>query len=65
MKESPLEPNKKEATTAKQKHYQGMTGSIIFPMVKTRPDIAFTTSVISQFAKNPSHQYSKTVKTIF
>ncbi len=34
-------------------------------MVETRPDIAFATSVVSRFAKNPSHHHSEAVKTIF
>ena len=33
-------------------------------MVETRPDIAFTTSIASRFAKNLSHQYTKAIKTI-
>lgn len=33
-------------------------------MVKLQPDIAFATSVVSRFAKNPSHQYIEVVKTI-
>ncbi len=64
MKEILLEPSEKEATAAKREHYQGMTGSIMFSIVETRLDIAFATSVVSQFAKNPSHQHSKVVKTI-
>lgn len=64
MKESPLEPNKKEATAAKQERYQRMSSLIIFSMIETGPDITFATSVVSQFAKNPSYQYSKVVKTI-
>lgn len=66
MKESPLLPNKgKRTTAAKRERSQGMTGSIMFSMVETRPDIAYATSVISRFVKNPSHQYCKVVKTIF
>ena len=41
-----------------------MTGSIMFSMVETRPDIAFATSLVSRFAKNPSHQHTEAVKTI-
>lgn len=41
-----------------------MTESLIFLMVKTRPDITFATSVVSRFVKNPGHQYTETVKTI-
>ena len=33
-------------------------------MVETRPDIAFATSVMSRFAKNPSRQHTEAVKTI-
>ncbi len=33
-------------------------------MVEMRPDIAFATSVVSRFAKNPSHQHNEVVKTI-
>ena len=54
-----------EASPSEKKKYQGMTGSLIFLMVETRPDIAYTMSLISCFAKNPSHQHTKTVKTIF
>lgn len=41
-----------------------MTGSIMFSIMELKPDIAFTTSVISRFVKNPSHIYIKSVKTI-
>lgn len=64
MKKTPLELSEKKATTAKQKRYQGITDSIIFFIVETRPDIAFATSIISQFAKNSSYQHTKAMKTI-
>ena len=41
-----------------------MTGSLIFLMMETRSNIAFSTSVASHFSKNPSHQYTEVVKTI-
>lgn len=41
-----------------------MIGSIMFSMVETRPDVAFTTLVASCFAKNPGHQQIEVVKTI-
>lgn len=53
-----------EASSSEKERYQGMTGSLIFSMVETRPDIAFATSVASRFAKNPSHQHTEAVKTI-
>lgn len=34
-------------------------------MVETRPNIAFATALIAHFAKNPSYQHIKAVKTIF
>ncbi len=65
MKEAILLPNKgPEASQANRKRYQGMTGSLIFSIVETRPDIAFATSVVSRFAKNLSQQHTKAVKTI-
>lgn len=41
-----------------------MTDSIIFSIVEIRSDITFATSVVSQFAKNPSYQHIKAVRTI-
>lgn len=41
-----------------------MTGSIIFSMVETRPNIIFATLVTRHFIKNPSHQHTKAIKTI-
>lgn len=34
-------------------------------MVEMRPDIAFATSIVSRFIKNPFHQHNKSIKTIF
>lgn len=53
-----------EASPSEMERYQGMIGSIMFSMVETRPDIAFATSLVSSFAKNPSHQHIEAVKTI-
>lgn len=41
-----------------------MTGSIMFSIVERKPDIAFATSLISHFVKNPGHQHTKAVKII-
>lgn len=54
-----------EASPSKKERYQGITRLLMFSIVKTRPDIAYATSVASCFAKNPSHQHIKTAKTIF
>lgn len=48
----------------KRGKYKGMTGSLMFSIVKTRPNIVFATSVASCFSKNLSQQYTKAVKTI-
>lgn len=55
----------KETTAAKRERYQRMTGSMIFSMVEIRPDITYAILVVSRFAKNLSHLYSKAVQTIF
>lgn len=53
-----------EATAAEKERYQGMTGSIMFSIVETRPNISFATSVASRFAKNLGHQHTEAVKPI-
>lgn len=67
MKETqPLTPRTDgEAFSSEKENYQGMTGSLMFSMVETRPDIMFSTSVESRFAKNPSRQHTEAVKTFF
>ena len=55
--------NEGTATEAEREKYQGMTGSLVFSMVETRPDIAFATSVTSRYAKNSSHLHIEAVKT--
>lgn len=65
MKEATLLPSEgTEASQAERERYQGMTGSLMFSMVETRPDIAFATSVVSRFAKNSSRHHTEAVKTI-
>lgn len=49
---------------AKQKRYSGRKKLPIFSIIETKLDIAITTSIVSQFAKNPSCQHTKAVKTI-
>lgn len=61
MKEETLLIQKTDgkASTSKKERYQGMTGSLMFSMVETGPDIAFATSVASWFSNNPLHQHTK------
>ena len=54
-----------EASSSKRETYQGITESLMFFMVETRPDIAFLILIVSRFAKNLSCQHIKVVKTIF
>lgn len=54
----------KKAINTKQEKYQGMTKLLIFSIIETRLDIAFATSVVSRFRKNPSYTHIESVKTI-
>lgn len=53
-----------KATQAEKERYQGMTGWLMFSMVETRPDIAFSVAVAACFAKNSSPAHTEGVKTI-
>lgn len=66
MKETVLlEPKtEREASSSEKEHYQSMTGSLMFLIVETRPNIAFATSVTSYFTKNLGHYHTEAVKTI-
>ena len=57
MKETVLlkQRTEKKASPTKKKRYQGITRSLMFSMIKIRPDVAFATSVPSCFAKNPRY----------
>lgn len=62
MKEVTLGPTlSTEATQAEKMTYQGITGSLMFSMVETRPDIAFFVAVAACFAENPSHAHIEAV----
>lgn len=56
MKETTLlkQKREKEVSPSEKERYQDMTGSFMFSIVEIRPNIAFTTSVASFFAKNPN-----------
>lgn len=41
-----------------------MTGSLMFSMVETSPDITFSIADAARFAKNPSQAHTEAVKTI-
>lgn len=66
MKESAvlLPRTESQASNTEIERYQQMTGSSMFSIVETRPDIAFSTLVASCFAKNSFYQHTEAVKTI-
>lgn len=54
-----------EATLSEGEIYQRMTGLLMFSMIETRPNIAFSTLVMSRFSKNLLNQHIKAEKSIF
>ena len=46
-------PHTGEATTTETKQYQSGIGSLTYAMCQTRPDLAFTVSVLSRHSHNP------------
>lgn len=53
-----------EISAFEKKRYQRIIGSLIFFIIKIRPNIALITLVVSRFAKNPRYLHIKAVKTI-
>src|SRR5579871_4621145 len=45
--------------------YQSVVGSLIYAMIRIRPDIAFAVAAVNQFNSNPNIIYWKVVKRIF
>ena len=45
--------------------YQSYVGTLMYAMLGTRPDIAFSVSCVSRFAANPTDAHMKAVKRIF
>ena len=45
--------------------YQSFVGTLMYAMLGTRPDIAFSVSCVSRFAANPTDAHMKAVKRIF
>ena len=60
----PAEPGY-EADPKFRKQYQSAVGSLIYTMLGTRFDLAFTMSIISRFSFNPTNAHWSTVKRIF
>jgi hypothetical protein len=45
--------------------YQSAVGTFMYAMLGTRPDIAFTVSLVSRHAANPTSAHMAAVKRIF
>ena len=52
-----LMPYEGECQSNDKKVYQRLTGSFIYGMIGTRPDIAYAVSALSRFCSNPSKQH--------
>jgi hypothetical protein len=46
------------------RQYQQQMGSVMFPMVYSRPDIAFATGKLAQFMDNPNSSHARSMKTL-
>lgn len=57
--------NDYQATNSFQTQYQSAVGSLIYAMLGTRPDLAFSVFVVSQYASNPNPSHWQAVKRIF
>ena len=44
--------------------YQSMVGSVMYPMIQTRPDICFAVTILSRFNQNPNSKHHAAVKRI-
>jgi len=53
------QPPKEQVTT-----YQSMIGSLMYLVTGTRPDLAYTISVLTQFSSYPTDKYIKTAKHV-
>ena len=45
--------------------YQSAVSSLMYAMIKTRPDIAFVVSTLSIYASNPSNEHWAALKRVF
>ena len=45
-------------------HYQSIIGSLLYLMIRTRPNIAFTVTHLSQFSTNPTEDHYKAAQHV-
>ena len=64
MRETPLVPYKKLVASNKKTKYAAKIESIMYAMIETQIDIAFATSMVSRFAKNPGPDHFSAVDQI-
>ena len=62
MRETPLLPYKKPVFSNKKLKYMAKIGSIMYAIVETCIDIAFATSMVSCFTKNPGPDRDQILK---
>lgn len=53
-----------QATDVFRTQYQSAVGSLIYAMLSTRPDLAFSVSVVSRYVSNPNPSHWQAVKRI-
>jgi len=59
-----LDPYTGDALPSERIDYQRAIGSIMYAMLGTRPDLAFTISLLSQFCINPGPQHAQAVQRV-
>lgn len=64
MRETALLPSDAPTSDLEKAKYSANVGSIMYAMVETRIDIAFATSTVSRFAKNPSSEHFNAIDQI-
>ena len=60
-----LEPNKNKAKETEIKWFQAAIGSLLYLAMATRPDIAYSTILLTRFTTNPSLEHISAVYNIF
>ncbi|KAL2885232.1 Retrovirus-related Pol polyprotein from transposon TNT 1-94 [Ceratocystis lukuohia] len=59
-----LEPIREEEKSVDKKTYQSLIGTLMYPSVMTRPDIAFATAMLSQHNSNPAERHLDAAKRV-
>ncbi|KAL2886815.1 Retrovirus-related Pol polyprotein from transposon TNT 1-94 [Ceratocystis lukuohia] len=59
-----LEPRRPEEKGADKGLYQSLIGTLMYPSVMTRPDIAFATSSLSQHITDPAERHLEAAKRV-